>query len=357
VIEASFNQPDPADPAHGGDRSPLHDLPEAVDRLRAGRLVAFPTETVYGLGADATNPEAIARVFAAKGRPSHNPLIVHVSGQRMAEPLVANWPEAAERAIEALWPGPLTIVLPKSAAVPAIATGGGPNVAVRCPDHPVALALLMAVGTPLVGPSANPSGRTSPTTATHVRSHFDPQTVMVLDGGPCSVGIESTVLSLVRPEAPVILRPGMLGAEALSEVLGVHVGVATGVSEAAAGAALASPGMMDRHYAPQARTVMIDEPDEIEEYIETLPGHQRDAVVVISHSVLIEEGAGPWMLVEMPHQPAEYAASLYAALRAADDAEPPLILIHRPPTDGQTPAETAIWRAIADRLRRAVTPG
>ncbi|MCU0688800.1 MAG: hypothetical protein MUE97_03555 [Phycisphaerales bacterium] len=169
------------------------------------------------------------------------------------------------------------------------------------------------------------------------------------------------MLSLVRPEAPVILRPGMLGAEILSEVLGVRVGVGgaggVGKSHVEAGAPLASPGLMDRHYAPQAPTSVFDEPDEIEEYLETLPGHQRDAAVVISHSVMMGDEEGPWMLIEMPHQPAEYAASLYAALRAADDASPPLILIHRPPTEGQTPAETAIWRAIADRLRRAVTPG
>ena len=173
----------------------IKDIKEAASRLRDGGVVAFPTETVYGLGADAFSDAAVSRVFALKGRPSRNPLIVHVSGPLMAKRVTATWPVEAQRLADAFWPGPLSIVLPKRPEVPDIVTGGmgSASVAVRCPDHPTALALLYEFGSPLVGPSANLSGSISPTTAAHVRAAFSEQDVLVLDGGPCATGIESTV--------------------------------------------------------------------------------------------------------------------------------------------------------------------
>lgn len=334
---------------------PLDLLPEAVRRLRAGGLVAFPTETVYGLGADALNPAAIARVYQVKGRPSSNPLIVHVTGIEMAQPLVRDWPGDAGKLATAFWPGPLSIVLPRSPLVPDAVTGGGPNVAVRCPDHPVAIALLFAFGGPLVGPSANPSGRISPTSAGHVREHFADQDVLTLDGGPCATGIESTVISLAGG-VPTILRPGVIGPDAIADVLGKSVVLAPGVSDrlatpsgdpVAIARPLDAPGMLDSHYAPLARTVLFDQWDEVEDFASDAGG----PVVVISHSVAAEEGA--WELIEMPHQPLEYAACLYAAMRTADETGPALILIQRPPSEGENSEETAIWRAISDRLVRA----
>lgn len=342
--------------------NPLELLPEAVARLREGGLVAFPTETVYGLGADARRVDAVRQVFAVKGRPSNNPLIVHVTGVEMARTVVEHWPSAAERLAQAFWPGPLTIVLPKAAGVPAEVSGGGPNVAVRCPDHPVALALLYAFGGPLVGPSANRSGRVSPTTAAHVREHFSHEQVFTLDGGACATGIESTVLSLAA-EVPTILRPGVIGHEQIAEVLGVAVQPArhnadpdasTVPPDAAISAApLDAPGLLASHYAPDARTVLFDHWDEVEEFVEEARNDTHEPVIVLSHSISAEDGGEAWHLIEMPHDPAQYAACLYSALRAADATKPPLILIHAPPRAGETPAETAIWQAVHDRLRRA----
>jgi L-threonylcarbamoyladenylate synthase len=181
-------------------------LDRAVAHLRAGGLVAFPTETVYGLGADAANPAAVERVFAVKGRPDENPLPLVVSGAVLARPLVRGWPEEAERLAAAFWPGPLSIVLPKSGAVPVRVTAGRGTVSLRCPDHPLTLALLGAFGAPLVGPSANPSGQSPPTSASEVLGYFPPDSgVMVLDGGACRVGTASTVVEL-SPDAGVIVH-------------------------------------------------------------------------------------------------------------------------------------------------------
>ena len=184
---------------------------QAVQRLNEGGLVAFPTETVYGLGANALDAHAVARVFALKGRPSQNPLIVHVADEAMAKSLTTEWPEAAQKLAKALWPGPLSLILPKAACIPDIVTGSGPNVALRCPDHALTLELLRQFGKPLVGPSANPSGSISPTKAAHVAAAFSPEDVFVLDGGSCRGGIESTVL-LLTEHPPRILRPGLISA-------------------------------------------------------------------------------------------------------------------------------------------------
>lgn len=322
------------------------EIAEAVHRLRAGRLVAFPTETVYGLGADALNTEAVARVFALKGRPAHNPLIVHVADTEAARPLAAHWSSRAHRLAEAFWPGPLTIVVPRSALVPDIITGGGATVALRCPDHPVALALLRAFGGPLVGPSANRSGSVSPTTAAHVRGAFEGADVLVIDGGPCRVGIESTVVSLAGPK-PAVLRRGAVAPEQIAAALGVLVDVAAdGAHDPVV--ALSSPGMLPSHYAPDAAVLLFGAgapPRELERSPRPI------VVLALSPSFqLPRESRGPRTLVRMPTDADAYGAKLYAALREADDARAEIILVEEPREAGP------MWDAIRDRLARAAAP-
>jgi L-threonylcarbamoyladenylate synthase len=313
----------------------------AVHRLREGGVVAFPTETVYGLGADAFNPDAVRRVFELKGRPSNNPLIVHVSGPDMARRVVAQWTPDADRLARAFWPGPLSIILPKAADIPATVTAGGPNVAVRCPNHPTALALLFELDTALVGPSANLSGAVSPTSADHVRAAFPDADLLVLDGGPCSGGIESTVLSLADPAGSRILRPGLIGPDELAGVLARPV-----IGTPYAGPlrdTLPSPGLLERHYAPGTPAHMFHSSD----WPGVLLAHPGPLVILTHASRRVPE---PHALVRMPADAHEYAAVLYAALREADALGVTAMLIEEPPTDGP------VWHAIADRLRRATTP-
>ncbi|NUQ67229.1 MAG: threonylcarbamoyl-AMP synthase [Phycisphaerales bacterium] len=321
------------------------DINDALRRLRSGGLVAFPTETVYGLGADALKPGAVNRVYELKQRPRTNPLIVHVSDAAAAADLVRGWPREAELLARAFWPGPLTIVLPRSERVPDIVTAGGPNVALRCPDHPVALALLRAYEGPLVGPSANPSGGLSPTTADHVREAFNPEDVFVLDGGPCRVGVESTVVLL--DEAPRVLRPGVIGADEIARVLGVPV--ATGAQRK--GERLHAPGQLETHYAPQSPASLYDTDQELARLLEQAPGH---AVIITENPRRLP--TPPDSLVQMPRDARAYASRLYAALRDADALEPSLIAIHRPaPMAGTSPEDMAIWAAVLDRLTRATS--
>jgi L-threonylcarbamoyladenylate synthase len=315
------------------------DISAALARLRDGLLVAFPTETVYGLGADASNPDAIARVFRLKGRPATNPLIVHVSSPDMAQSLVADWPHDARTLASRFWPGPLTIVLPKSPVVPDIVTAGGPTVGVRCPDHHIALTLLDAFG-PLVGPSANPSGRVSPTTAAHVRASFPNDEVFTLDGGPCRAGIESTVVSLSE-NTPRILRPGVISAEQLAAALGRKINPHI-PNEIATGAAPA-PGLLASHYAPRTPTYLADRPTITRALRATI-----DPIVAIVISPI--ETPPPHAAILMPPSADSYAARLYAALREADECVASQILVEETPTTG------AVWEAVADRLRRASTP-
>ncbi len=326
----------------------LSTIHAAAQRLREGGVVAFPTETVYGLGADALNAAAVERVFALKGRPAFNPLIVHVSDEAMARRVASKWPKEAEALARAFWPGPLTVVVPKGGAVPSVVTGGAHTVAVRCPDHPLAIALIEAFGGPLVGPSANLSGRVSPTTAEHVRESFRETDVMVLDGGACRAGIESTVLSLADPRGePTVLRRGVVTPEMIARVLGRPPRVADGDGDAGGtpavgGAALASPGMMRSHYAPRAPAVLFGTGE--------WPGVRERAkggAVVVLTSVRGREAAPPSRVMVMPSEPTAYAARLYAALREADALRPDLIAIEEPTGDG------GVWDAVRDRLRRA----
>lgn len=321
---------------------------EAAAIIRRGGAVAFPTETVYGLGADALNADAVRRVFLLKGRPGVNPLIVHVSGAGMAARVVApgGWSDDAARLARAMWPGPLSMVLPRADAVPPEVTAGGPTVAVRCPDHPVALALLFHLGTPLVGPSANLSGSVSPTTAAHVRDSFPPDDVFVLDGGPCRGGIESTVLDLASP-TPRVLRPGLIGASEIAEALGRDVLPPPARPPArpgdGPGAPLPSPGLTPRHYAPRTPARLFDSG----ELDLVLRGAGRGAVV-LSHDDA--DVPPPHALIRLPADADLYARELYAALRDADGRGAGVILIQRPPRGGD---RAEVWAAIADRLARA----
>ncbi len=224
--------------------------------IRSGGLVAFPTETVYGLGANGLDGEAVSRIFEAKGRPSDNPLILHVAKKSDVKPLWRHVPEAARRLMDAFWPGPLTLIFLKSDIVPDEVTAGLPTVAVRMPEHKTALALIRAAGVPIAAPSANLSGRPSPTTAEHVIADMDGRIDMIIDGGPCRVGVESTVLTLVG--RPTILRPGGITREMLEPVIGpVEISPAV-LNPLAEGETAASPGMKYRHYAPDAQVIVAE---------------------------------------------------------------------------------------------------
>ncbi len=340
----------------------------AAEALRGGGLVAFPTETVYGLGADALNAQAVARVFSLKGRPSHNPLIVHVLDEAMARTLARDWPMEASVLARAYWPGPLTLVLAKSERVPSIVTGGGGNVAIRVPAHPVALELIRGLGGPIVGPSANPSGRVSPTSAEHVCASFAggrgagagawgaSSPLVVLEGGACAIGLESSVVSLVDPSRPVLLRPGLVSAESIERLLGVTVVAAVSHADVAAGSAtkslapLESPGMLDRHYAP-ATPAMLVASEGITRSLAMLPPGSRVGVLAWSGV----EVPPPHERFEMPKGLPGYAAALYAMMRVADDRGLSRLFIELPPS-----AETGhegLARALADRLRRATHEG
>lgn len=302
-------------------------LDEAVRLLRAGRLVAFPTETVYGLGANALDPVAVARIYEAKGRPSTSPLIVHVRSLEMARQLVAEWPANADRLAARFWPGPLTLVLRRHPAIPDIVTAGLGTVGLRMPAHPLALALLRACGLPLAAPSANRFTQLSPVTAEQVRQGLGSSVDLVLDGGPCSVGIESTVVSLAGAQ-PVLLRPGMVTREQLAAVVGP---VATG--EAGAGAH-ASPGMHHKHYSPRTPLILVRDGE--------LPQQGHGAYLQYQSP----PRASVDRLVPMPADAREYAAALYDTLHRLDTAGYDWLAVD-PPPDGPE------WEGVHDRLRRA----
>ncbi len=326
-----------------------HDaIDPAAALLRDGRLVAFPTETVYGLGADALNAKAVCEVFRLKGRPATNPLIVHVADAEAAARLCRDWPRAAEILAERFWPGPLTIVVPRGEGIPDEVVAGGDTIALRCPDHPLALALLRSFGGPLVGPSANPSGRVSPTTAAHVRAAFAERDVFVLDGGPCRVGIESTVVS-VSSDRATVLRAGAIDASAIADALGEPIDDDTEGRERGA-VAMASPGRFASHYAPRAPAALLSR----EELVSALDharisGEHRFAAIVLA-PVDIESVDGLCEIL-MPSRAEAYAQRLYAAMHEADEGAPERILIEAPESKGP------MWDAIRDRLRRACAEG
>ncbi|GGN54640.1 threonylcarbamoyl-AMP synthase [Actinoplanes lobatus] len=302
-------------------------LRRAVEILRADSVVAFPTETVYGLGAHAFSEKAVAEIYRLKNRPTWNPLIVHVADVAAARELTDEWPDRADELAARFWPGPLTLVVRRAAHLPGIGASDD-TVAVRVPAHPVALDLLRASGLPLAAPSANRSEGISPTTAGHVVRSL-PDVPLVLDGGTCSWGIESTVLD-VTGDVPRLLRPGALGLRILRDASGT---IALPESETADGVARPSPGMSRRHYAPRARAILCKDVRDVDrsglaEPIATLVYEGSDGTEVLSAD------------------PREYAADLYAALHRLDDAGVATILVQEPP-------QTEDWLAVRDRLSRA----
>ena len=290
-------------------------IEEAAERIRAGELVAFPTETVYGLGANALDAAAVAKIYELKGRPPTSPLIVHVASIEMARTLVSEWPPEAEQLARKYWPGPLTLVLPKTSAIPDIVTAGLATVGIRIPNHPLALALLRQAGVPVAAPSANRFTSLSPTTAEHVREAFG-DTVPVLDGGHCRVGIESTVVS-ITPGKVTLLRPGMISIEDVELV-----------SAPGEDAAHPAPGMHARHYSPRTPLVLSDTPD------------PQGAYLWINHP------ANSARSLQMPSTPEAYAAQLYSVLHDLDREAWPVISVELPP-------DTVEWAAVLDRLQRA----
>lgn len=292
------------------------DLDRAAAILCRGGLVAFPTETVYGLGANALDREAVLRIYAAKERPATSPLIVHIASLGTVSDVAAEWPPAAQRLAQQFWPGPLTLVVRKARQIPGEVTAGLETVGIRMPKHPVARELIRRAGVPIAAPSANRFTHVSPTTAEHVRASLGDRIEMILDGGPCQVGIESTVLSLAGP-IPTLLRPGMLTISELAAVIGP---LATNAVETGPGHL--SPGLHLRHYSPKTPLYLLD------------------------GSRSLPQGRGK--ILEMPETAVAYAAQLYSTLHAADQERWDWIAIKKPP-------ETPEWDAIRDRLERAST--
>jgi len=305
------------------------EIAAAAQCIRAGLLVAFPTETVYGLGANALDPDAVARIYEAKKRPAASPLIVHVASIEQAKGLVSSWPEAAERLAQDFWPGPLTLVLPKTSAIPDIVTAGLPTVGVRMPDHPVAQALIREAGVPIAAPSANPFTRLSPTRPDHLDPELREAVAMVLEGGRARVGIESTVLSLTGAR-PVLLRPGAISQADLEARIGP-------VEEAGRPAgAHPAPGMHPRHYAPRTRLLVVRGGE--------LPKAGRGAYLWRAQP---GEAA---RTVRMPEGPGAYAATLYDILHRLDREGFDWIAVEEPPRGPE-------WSGVRDRLRRAAGGG
>ena len=293
------------------------ELERAAGIIRAGGLVAFPTETVYGLGANALDAAAVTRIFEAKRRPWASPLIVHVADINMARAVCEEWPALADRLAAHFWPGPLTMVLKKADIIPDVVTANLQSVGVRIPSHPVALELLRRAGVPIAAPSANRFSEVSPTTAEHVRESLGNSIEMILDGGPAAVGIESTIIGLHR-QPPILLRPGMITQQQLEHVGGVRLAIEEDKPHIAE-----SPGQYPRHYAPHTRFILLEE------------------------RTGLPQGRG--RIIDMPHSAPEFAQSLYAELHKADGEGWDWIAI-------QAPVHSQDWAGILDRLKRAASP-
>jgi L-threonylcarbamoyladenylate synthase len=315
-------------------------IADAAAIIRLGGLVVFPTETVYGLGADATNAAAVARIFAAKGRPSYNPLIVHVSDADAARTVVRTWPDTARDLAARFWPGPLTLVLPKHEIIADSVTAGLPTVGVRVPAHPVALALIRASGRPIAAPSANRSMELSPTAADHVAASLGDQPELILDAGPTSIGIESTVLDLSSP-VPTILRPGMISRTRIADVIGE---VRSGPMCQPGVASRLSPGMLDRHYSPRTRLVVAADPSENA----LSAAVARESVGGKRVAVVARAGyRSPLATVtRMPDSPDDYARELYATLHRLDAKGFDVLIVQPVPMREE-------WDGVRDRLKRA----
>lgn len=338
-------------------------LKQAVEKLLRGELVALPTETVYGLGADAANDQAVARIFAAKGRPAEHPLIVHVAKNTRLEDWAIDIPSIARKLTDAFWPGPLTLILKKSPRIPRSVTGGQDTVGIRCPAHPLAQKLLMAfakAGSGIIAaPSANRFGHVSPTTAQHVRDEFG-DSVMVLDGGACAVGIESTILDLSRMKTlkrPVVLRPGAITPAMIRAVIGEMPLQPDDIPDGPAAVTTVGPrvsGSLAAHYAPMTPLKLLNATALQVEMDALLSMGRRVAVLAFSAKTRVKpspvgvgvRNARSLVWISADGEPASYAQSLYANLRTLDAAQTRVILIEAPP-------DTPEWEAINDRLGRA----
>ncbi len=323
--------------------SEASDLPalvaEAAQALRDGRLVVFPTETVYGLGANALDPDAVREIFAAKRRPADNPLIVHVANAKAARSLVRAWPAEAQKLADAFWPGPLTLVLPRDASVPDITTGGLDTVAVRVPAHPVALALLREARVPVAAPSANVSGRPSPTRVTDAQADLGDAVAVYIDGGPTNIGIESTVIGLVDGQW-MLFRAGGTSVEGVEQVLGAPLALV-----AASETRALSPGMKYRHYAPRARVMLVEGgADEMARAFERESAAAGRVAIIASRE---HAPTGPHVRVPGSRDDgAAWGASLFAMLRDLDAEGYDVILVECIPDVG-------LGRAVMERLRKA----
>lgn len=328
----------PVDPIHPDPG----DMKSAANVLLDGGLVAFPTETVYGLGANALDGNAVERIFRAKGRPATNPLIVHVKGAEDARELVAEWPDHARALASMLWPGPLTLVFEKKpGGIPDIVTAGGSTIAVRSPKHPVAQALLRACDVPIAAPSANRSTKVSPTNAEHVRKALDGRIELILDAGPTVGGLESTVLDLTGT-SPTLLRPGLITRRQLEQIIGP-----VRLPADSASGQWKSPGMMKTHYSPVAKLLLTN--DEGTRLVrKLLRRYHRVGWIPLG------EGQKIWFseLIQfrpLPNEPNEYAKQIYAVLHELDNLFVDYIIAQMPP-------DTEDWRAVRDRLSRAASP-
>ncbi|MBQ2264002.1 MAG: threonylcarbamoyl-AMP synthase, partial [Oscillospiraceae bacterium] len=307
------------------------DLEIAAELLQNGELVAFPTETVYGLGADARQEDSVRSIFAAKGRPADNPLIVHISDMGMLDGIVTEVPEIAERLAKAFWPGPLTMVLPKCDAIPEVTSGGLDTVGVRMPSHPAALSLIRMSGCPIAAPSANRSGSPSPTTAKHVMDDMDGRIAAVIDGGLCDVGVESTVICFDDDETIHILRPGLISAEDL-EPFAAHVYVDEAVyTQIAADAKVASPGMKYRHYAPHAKIIPVDAPD-FAAFAEFVRAHNTEGTYCLLFDSDPEIAGIPCM--RYGDSGREQAHFLFLRFRELDEAHAATVYVRMPKKNG-----------------------
>ncbi|HUX64984.1 L-threonylcarbamoyladenylate synthase [Sulfuricella sp.] len=321
------------------DRERHTQIAAAARLLRAGGVVAFPTETVYGLGADAANPEAVRKIFEIKGRPSDHPLIVHIADASLLDRWAREIPQAARHLAESFWPSPLTLILRRQRHVPDAVTGGQDTVGLRVPDHPVALALLQELGPEkaLAAPSANRFGRISPTTAAHVRAELDEAVDMVLDGGPCRVGLESTIISFVGG-TPLLLRPGGISVAALEAVLGGRI-----EAPDTAQSAVRVSGSLPSHYAPVTPLEVLSAESLKRRSRELVKREQRVAVLGLTSPC---QDSPHLLHFQMPAAAAAYAHKLYATLRQLDGVRFDFILAEAPPVDVD-------WQAVNDRLRRA----
>jgi L-threonylcarbamoyladenylate synthase len=312
----------------------------AAELLRAGEVVALPTETVYGLAGNALDAKAVTRIFEIKGRPANNPIIVHVADVEMAKRCVAQWPGSADELAKSFWPGPLTMVLPRSKEIPDVVTAGGPTVGVRWPSHPFIQAVIRECDFPLAAPSANPSNQISPTNAAHVAKHLGAQVSLIVDGGQSQVGIESTVIDLTSTP-PRLLRPGMIHEQTLMAVMG-ELSVGFGDSEEI----LKSPGLLKKHYAPKARLVILNWRDEVDLQKQVSAfGFPMAECHVIAHTRIPSQNEFARVSV-IPHDAEAFARAIYAELHECDEAGAKLIVVEA------LPAATE-WKAIADRLKRA----